>query len=536
MSDASEAPELPDSDDPWELLGVPRDVDKKGLRKAYAKAIRIWRPDRAPEAFRRIQAAYEDLRERLDRPPGFPGDIEELIDTLRKAAEAAEQPEEPEGEDSEADSADDDGDGSPRFEPGGPALHPPLDLSEVPALPLVEKPAELAEIIETVLETEPGNLVALRHRFLLEESGGGGFEAHAARLEGMLEQGVEAAEWIRHVLSDRELAWLALRPCGRWSVLGAQPPSERIAAVEIFAVRCEELAFAGRWDELFAEWREPELLRAAQRDPQLGTLALRVAAAAAWSRPEESRRLFEQFREDDELGAAFEGLCIERLALVPEVELWRREARPPAALVDVLNFAPCVRESIGYRLARRLGALTRERPLEVFEAFRAMEDRDPELIFYAIGVLEPAGLVEPDVFVTDDVIAELLQDIDQALGADPMNALTSGIGGTLAIAMPFAFYFYGVWGIIISALAAVVWVTLSVRFGDRVLYRKIVRPRLAEACGRLAIGPERVLDILAEITRAADDIGRFTDEIREDLVLALQVGCSRLAALHIDDD
>ena len=117
-----------------------------------------------------------------------------------------------------------------------------------------------------------------------------------------------------------------------------------------------------------------------------------------------------------------------------------------------------------------------------------------------------------------------------------MNALTSGIGGTLAIAMPFAFYFYGVWGIIISALAAVVWVTLSVRFGDRVLYRKIVRPRLAEACGRLAIGPERVLDILAEITRAADDIGRFTDEIREDLVLALQVGCSRLAALHIDDD
>lgn len=54
---------LPDTDDPFVLLGVERDADDKAIKQAYAKLIRRFRPDRAPSEFQRIHAAYEQIRE-----------------------------------------------------------------------------------------------------------------------------------------------------------------------------------------------------------------------------------------------------------------------------------------------------------------------------------------------------------------------------------------------------------------------------------------------------------------------------------------
>ena len=45
--------------DPHELLGVPRDVNPRDLRRAYTKLIRAYKPEQFPEQFRRIRAAYE---------------------------------------------------------------------------------------------------------------------------------------------------------------------------------------------------------------------------------------------------------------------------------------------------------------------------------------------------------------------------------------------------------------------------------------------------------------------------------------------
>lgn len=54
----SDLPPLPDTDDPHELLGVSRDADERALKKAYARLIKIYRPDRAPDDFDRIHAAF----------------------------------------------------------------------------------------------------------------------------------------------------------------------------------------------------------------------------------------------------------------------------------------------------------------------------------------------------------------------------------------------------------------------------------------------------------------------------------------------
>lgn len=57
-------PSLPDDParwpaDPFELLGVPRDVGPRDLRKAYTRLIRTYKPEQFPEQFGRIRAAYE---------------------------------------------------------------------------------------------------------------------------------------------------------------------------------------------------------------------------------------------------------------------------------------------------------------------------------------------------------------------------------------------------------------------------------------------------------------------------------------------
>src|SRR4051794_1748542 len=45
--------------DPVALLGVPRSVSETDLKRAYTRLIRKYKPEHAPEEFRRIREAYE---------------------------------------------------------------------------------------------------------------------------------------------------------------------------------------------------------------------------------------------------------------------------------------------------------------------------------------------------------------------------------------------------------------------------------------------------------------------------------------------
>jgi hypothetical protein len=48
-------------DDPYELLGVPRGVAPRDLKRTYTRLIRVYKPEHYPEHFRRIRAAYEQI-------------------------------------------------------------------------------------------------------------------------------------------------------------------------------------------------------------------------------------------------------------------------------------------------------------------------------------------------------------------------------------------------------------------------------------------------------------------------------------------
>lgn len=54
-------------DDPYLTLGVERDAAPEAIKRAYFALVRANPPERSPETFKRIRAAYERLRDPAER-------------------------------------------------------------------------------------------------------------------------------------------------------------------------------------------------------------------------------------------------------------------------------------------------------------------------------------------------------------------------------------------------------------------------------------------------------------------------------------
>ena len=49
--------------DPYAVLDLPRDADEAAIRRRYLELVRQHPPDRAPERFAAIRAAYDEVRD-----------------------------------------------------------------------------------------------------------------------------------------------------------------------------------------------------------------------------------------------------------------------------------------------------------------------------------------------------------------------------------------------------------------------------------------------------------------------------------------
>lgn len=52
----------------YEILGIDENADEKTIKRAYFKLIRTYSPEKAPERFQEIRAAYERLTEEKKQP------------------------------------------------------------------------------------------------------------------------------------------------------------------------------------------------------------------------------------------------------------------------------------------------------------------------------------------------------------------------------------------------------------------------------------------------------------------------------------
>lgn len=53
--------------DPYEVLGLAKEADERTIRLRYLELVREFPPDRAPERFATIRAAYEAIRDPVRR-------------------------------------------------------------------------------------------------------------------------------------------------------------------------------------------------------------------------------------------------------------------------------------------------------------------------------------------------------------------------------------------------------------------------------------------------------------------------------------
>jgi curved DNA-binding protein CbpA len=72
--------------DPYEVLGLERTADETEIRRRYLELVREFPPDRAPERFAEIRAAYDEARDptRLLESHIFEIDKRDSLDALRK--------------------------------------------------------------------------------------------------------------------------------------------------------------------------------------------------------------------------------------------------------------------------------------------------------------------------------------------------------------------------------------------------------------------------------------------------------------------
>jgi curved DNA-binding protein CbpA len=52
-------------DDPYALLGVAQDIGARDLRRAYTRLIKVYKPEHAPDEFRKLREAYETISQHL---------------------------------------------------------------------------------------------------------------------------------------------------------------------------------------------------------------------------------------------------------------------------------------------------------------------------------------------------------------------------------------------------------------------------------------------------------------------------------------
>lgn len=52
----------------YEILGIEENADERTVKKAYFKLIRTYSPEKDPERFQEIRAAYERLMENEEHP------------------------------------------------------------------------------------------------------------------------------------------------------------------------------------------------------------------------------------------------------------------------------------------------------------------------------------------------------------------------------------------------------------------------------------------------------------------------------------
>ena len=382
--DDPESEALPPSDDPWELLGIERGANRKTIKRAHARLIRRFRPDRDPEAFQRVQAAFETAIRFAPKPAA-------------SERTAPARPLDPETLDPEALDPGSREDGvSPPLPPEAPdSPEPHASAPEDPATPSLETP--VLELASPELGPDPVPSSAKGHRTPDAPAPNPEADSHSGKPEAWSKRppssrNISDLDWILEglrrgarfefeylfELDPALVSGLAAARQTSWRYLRALP--QRSLALQLHSRHVDALVLdfdtRSELDEIAL------LLRDDLESPEVEAHAWRLLVAAAWRAPEESHALATQLG----LGLRPEGSLEELVHRYEEIRsiapAWAKlceRVGPPPRLAHFVELGAALSYEEAHirslRLATDLGE-GRERHLEFWTACLARGDAE----------------------------------------------------------------------------------------------------------------------------------------------------------------
>jgi len=377
----SQAPApLPESNDPFEILGVEPSVDAVELRRAYVRLIKVHRPDRHPDAFARVRKAYEEARG--------------LLGSWQTYDHVA------------ADDTDDDEDDYEE------------QVDEVAARitaawTAISEGTDARRVLLTLREPQGDERIAM-HRFLLADAADAGAREEILSALG---RGAPVASWLATLLTREELAALVLEEAFSWRVLAQQSSAYDAGCLAQF--RIHQHILQGRLDLAIQEVLDDAYVRAAEDAYPMQAAGREVLAVAAWAGMTEIDRLQRRYGAD--LVEDFPFLSPEDhraagKALFEDWCAWRREFPRFRALRRFLVLVPLLHDVDCLPLVDELAAdfLLDATPYAV--CFTRMGAISPELLERFILAAASLSWPEDEVPLYTDLVEDLKQRIRRAAG------------------------------------------------------------------------------------------------------------------------
>ena len=324
-------PPLLETNDPTELLGIAAGASLRDIKQAYARLIKVYRPEHTPQEFQRIHAAFEDLSRRLAGGYGHlpPREFQAAYAPARVDAEALEA---------------------------------------------VQEPALSARA------PDPAWLHA--EHFATREQAGASVEELASIWASGIEQDLDLVAAMFELSQPSVLAYLADNGHFAWARLAPLRFPHRGA---LWTLHAQARLAQGRADELLAEAQSEGFREAAEDDEHLREALWLPLTVAAWDQPLSA---FEPFawamdRHDLSAGAKTFHQACQLQQQLKQVEGWRWL---PPGFSDLIRFGR-VSPELRHQLLLALQASLHSLPQSWWRLSQKLSDGQALLGFYLLGTL-----------------------------------------------------------------------------------------------------------------------------------------------------
>ena len=479
---------LPDSSNPFEILGVSRDADRRTLRRAYARLIKVYRPETHPKEFQRIQQAFEEAG--TASPETVWSETEDIAqETLEDHHEVSDvKSDDSEEEESESWSEEE------------------LDVEAS----LVMLQADIsANVDRERLVARIRDNIRRNPHFI-----GDAFERHYSDI-------------LSFILSAREFtaAELAATTAGG-------------AASWVLGERLDYYGLSGELESLMDDFEDIAFLRTLEDDESLRSVALRFACAMVFRHPEFARKIYDFAATSAEVDEwTLEGLFQERLAVREDFRAWARKARAVDLLIQYIECCDTLTRDPLRALCIRLQDHCRTHKMAVLRALTSLSEQSDALWTFVYEQVQQAPLdqqIEEVEEAADHTraVKGLVMMADDKLGQDkrslPIHALTFGPAYLGVRLFQKEQYVLAVMALSLSLAGA--W------FGGRLLRSQLYKKRLCPIILRFLsihhVPYPQLMTLIDNLARRKGPLRTFLDDLKDDAGLALYALLMRLRPLR----